>query len=64
MTERKFTDEDVIRALEWCIQSESCEYCEYRAGTDMDDACPIKADALNLINRQKAEIERLRRGEG
>lgn len=60
MTEHKYTYEEVIRALEWCCQSESCEYCQYREKTNKDDICPIKSDALDLINRQKAEIERLK----
>lgn len=60
MSDRKFTDDEVIKALEWCIQSESCEYCEYREKTNKVDVCTIKQDALALINRQKAEIERLK----
>ena len=59
MTEHKFTDEEVIKALEWCIQSDSCEYCEYREKTNKDDVCPVRSDALDLIKRQKEEIERL-----
>ena len=56
MTEHKFTDEKVIKALGWCIQSETCEYCEYRQKTNESDICPIKSDALDLINRQRAEV--------
>ena len=62
MTDHKFTDEEVIKALECCVQGDSClGCCPYDDG-DYDCAhCTSKLarDALNLINRQKAEIERL-----
>lgn len=61
MTERKFTDEKIIKALELCIQNTFCECCEYRERTDKSDICPIRMDALNLINKQNAEIEQLKR---
>ena len=60
MTGRKFTDEEVMdslryhksRALARCCQ---CAYLEYYENcTEM-----LAKDALDLINRQKAEIERL-----
>ena len=60
MAERKFADEEIIKALEWCIQNNECEYCEYREKTDKSDICPIRMDALNLINKQNAEIETLK----
>ena len=57
MTERKFTDEEVIRALELhskegepCL--DECPYADKRyCGSKM------AKDALDLINRQRAEIE-------
>lgn len=56
------TDEQIIKGLEWCDQSgDTCECCEYRQYTDPLDICPIKADALDLINRQQVEIEQLKR---
>lgn len=53
------TDTDIIKALEFCIQSEFCEDCIYRKKTNKLNVCPIRQDSLDLINRQKAEIERL-----
>lgn len=63
MTEHKFTDDEIIRALECCVSSTTNEAC---------DGCPLNTEegcethshlleslALDLINRQKAEIERL-----
>lgn len=60
MEECKFTDEEIIKALELCIQNTFCESCEYREKTDKSDICPIRTDALNLINKQNAEIETLK----
>lgn len=48
----EFNIEGIIKALEWCIQSEDCEYCEYNKGNI--DVCSIKSDALTLI-KQLAE---------
>ena len=42
---------DIIKALEWFIR-------QYSGGIHIDDNVRI-VDILNLINRQKAEIERL-----
>lgn len=61
MAERKFTDDEIIKALELCIQNGECEHCEYRERTDKSDICPIRTDAFNLINRQNAELEQLKR---
>jgi hypothetical protein len=63
MTEHKFTDEEVIKALEHCESSCSSEACvgcpfdEKGACTEAENALAIFA--LDLIKRQKAEIERL-----
>lgn len=57
MTDKKFTDEEIVKALEYC--SEPCSDC---------DECPLyycaycssfglHRYALDLINRQKAFIE-------
>lgn len=59
MSERKYTDENIIKALECCADCD-CENCprwseEWHTGS-CDDLLPT---ALDLINRQKAEIERL-----
>ena len=66
MTDHKFTDEEVIKALECCDKGE-CHICPYDdhnkiGGLNIkvfDDKCKshIVRDALDLINRQKAEIE-------
>ena len=55
------TDKDIIKALECCIKPTSdCDNCPYY-GYDDDLQCfdMSKRDALDLINRQQAEIERL-----
>lgn len=51
--------DQIIKALEWCIQSESCEYCEYKSADDID-VCGIRGDALALIKELTEENQRLR----
>lgn len=50
MTDKKFTDEEIIKALE-CCKDCCCKQC---------DEEPDFQEAINLINRQKSEIERLK----
>lgn len=47
MTDKKFTDEEIIKRLERCVKRGNRNY-----DTDM---------VLDLINRQKSEIERLQK---
>lgn len=67
MTEHKFTDEEIKRALECCCDEEMLHYCVicpyYKQNKD-NDYCQedLHKDALGLINRQKAEIERMKAG--
>ena len=50
------TDNDIIKALECCgCDNYQCDKCPYAYKT-----CTVYKDSLDLINRQKAEIERLR----
>lgn len=64
MTERKFTDEEVIKALDTVSYGgHSCVKCKFKISNG-DDRCGLKGCnicrlALDLINRQKTEIERL-----
>ena len=54
------TDEQIIKALECCLNADSrfeCYECNYHDKAHCLDSMII--DTLNLINRQKAEIERL-----
>ena len=60
MTDKKYTNEEIEKALSLCSRTMEVVYC---------DQCPlygeyecireIKVSALDLINRQKSEIERL-----
>ena len=47
--------EQIKKALEWCVQSDSCEYCEYKTEETVD-VCSIRADALALIELQEQKI--------
>lgn len=59
------TDNDIIKALpNVAYAGHSCSKCKFDSGKG-DDRCGLKGckitrNALDLINRQKAEIERLR----
>ena len=61
MSDRKFTDDEVIKALECCEEhKKDCSVCPSWLDC-MSNDMPFLAAALALINRQKAEIERLRK---
>ena len=67
MTEHKFTDDEVIKALECCNDSGGCDNCPFDGAVYEDEPpCVDKLTeaARNLINRQKAEIERLNTPQG
>lgn len=57
MTDKKFTDEEIIRALECHINAEDCVGCEMFGCCD---EIILAERVLDLINRQKAEIEKLK----
>ena len=57
------TDEQIIKALECCIAHEnceevSCEFCPYERDLNCTEA--MMQNAIDLMNRQKAEIENLK----
>ena len=57
------TDNEIIKALECCIMDnvKDCDCCPYNEiQTKTYCANRLIKDALDIINRQKAEIERLR----
>ena len=60
MTDKKFTYEEIIRNYEWCIgcTSDRCRECTM----DEEGFCEEELQdlVLDLINRQKAEIEKLK----
>lgn len=56
------TDNEIIKALECCVNNQYCWLCVLK---DREDDCyDILKSALDLINRQKAEIARLRAVQG
>ena len=64
MTDKKFTDEEIIKALECCISTtteEACVGCPFNKQKLCDkDQGALERYALDLINLQKTEIERLK----
>jgi hypothetical protein len=62
LKEEAMTDNDIIKALEMCTSCGCIESCPmFFNGTDSTSNCryALLGKALTLINRQKAEIERL-----
>lgn len=55
MTEHKFTDEEIKKALE-CCKKDDCDNCPNNFGNCYAN---LAGYALDIINRQQAEIERL-----
>ena len=54
------TGAEIIKALEWCTDTiPPCHACKYDEDTYTSDECmgKLMKDALDLINRQKAEID-------
>ena len=54
------TDNDVIKALECCINSADCEDCYFKHLDAPNCGVEMDKKALDLINRLQAEIERLK----
>ena len=52
MTDKKFTDEEVIKALECCVYSDGCERCQY---SKQCDGAEHLINAIDLITRLQAE---------
>ena len=60
---KKFTDEQIIKAMQCVIgNGVSCSECEYQKVLPFPSCSRMCAEqALDLINRKNAEIERLKR---
>lgn len=56
------TDNEIMKALELCskITVQNCKLCPYNRGRGFDCNERLNKEALDLINRQKAEIETTR----
>ena len=58
MPDKKLPDSEIIKALECCVkETHTCLECPYTEFGQCEFL--VMKDALDLINRQKAEIERL-----
>lgn len=63
MTDKKFTDEEIIEALDLCTQQNGsipCYDCPCWSEDEQECEGIDYTATLDLINRQKAEIERLK----
>ena len=54
-------DNDIIKALECCVDQMNCRKCPLYVPGDGDCVDIVKIRALAIINRQNAEIEKLQR---
>lgn len=61
MSERKYSDEEIVKALERCQYRECQECIRLYTGRPIEDDCRLDLiyDSLALINRKNAEIEKL-----
>lgn len=57
MTNKRYTDEEIVKALECHVKAEDCEGCEMFGNCE---EIILTERVLDLINRQKVEIERLK----
>ena len=61
MSERKYTDEQIVKALE-CCQYRECQECiRLHTGRPIEDDCRLDLiyDSLALIKCQKADVDKL-----
>ena len=57
MPDNKLTDSEIVKALECCSGKGDCRSCPYKNRENCTQ--DLKLETADLINRQKAEIERL-----
>ena len=55
------TDEQIIKAVEVCREPDTCKDCPYHKLYTARCIIMLMKDVFDLINRQKAEIERLKK---
>lgn len=57
------TYEKIIKAIKACVEIEDCSQCPYKNNNLLDTSCFSKLfkETLDLINHQRAEIERLKK---
>lgn len=60
MTDKKFTDEEIIKALERCSKGDGCFGCAKAYMHSANCIRILETECLDLINRQKAEIKELK----
>lgn len=63
MSDLKFTDEEIVRALEYCAGDKCNTNCPLSPFPDIPCACILMAQAASIIKCQKAKIEELQKTE-
>ena len=59
MTDNNYTDEQIIKSLKCCMDEDMCDSCPIGEQPIAECFKDISTNALNLIKRLKAEVERL-----
>ena len=59
MTDKKFTDEEIIETLERCSKGGGCFRCAMAYMHSANCIRILETECLDLVNRQKSEIEEL-----
>ena len=54
------TDEQIVKALECCFVNRTCRGCPLDECVGENCCVKVRKEVLDLINRQKAEIGRLK----
>lgn len=60
MSDKKLTDEEIIKTLERCSKGDGCFGCAKAYAHSANCIRILETECLDLINRQKSEIERLK----
>lgn len=61
MSDKKYTDEEIIETLERCSKADGCFGCAKAYMRSANCIRILETECLDLINRQKAEIYRLKK---
>ena len=61
MNDKKFTDEEIVKALRCCVEVRNCGECPVKDEPVSECLIITCTNAANIIEHQKAEIEELKK---
>ena len=62
MTDNKFTDTDIAKALKCCANKKQCSDCPFCVTSREPCYITLAREAASLLDRREAEIDRLKKG--